>query len=309
MANGWRMIQPFDDKKIREIVGPYMERALPVEDAEAQALSIVATRQARKIACKAALKHLLYLRRARSPEGVMNDYDGLYGQGIATLERGLARDGKSNTFRFADSQLLLMRTGGLYAAYLAAIDQAIEALQPGSVREIGFGSGKNLFYLAQRYPEIELSGFELTPQGAALAQALQQEETLPPNLSFLVNRDNGIDMARMGKIDFRQGNACDLAAEDKSADLAFTMLALEQMWSILPQALSEIRRTTRRHVVFIEAFREGNDFSGRLNLWSRNYFRASLDQMRAAGFKPLELFNTLPSKFTFSATMLIAEVM
>ena len=303
------MIKLYDEDKITRIVQPYLDRVLPAAAAEAQAISASAQRTARGLAVSTLARQILFMRRGRNPAGVRIDYDGLYEQGIETLERGLSRDGSPKPFRFSQSTVLLMHTGGLYAAYLEALSDAIAMLRPATVREIGFGSGKNLFFLAQRFPDIALSGFELTAGGAALAAALQQRESLPPNLAYLVARGEKMaEAARMRSIEFKQGDACALPAGDKSVDLSFTMLALEQMWPILPRALAEIRRTTRKYAVFIEAFGEANDRAGRLHLWSRNYFRASLAQMEAAGFRPLQLFTTLPRKFTFSAAMLIAEV-
>jgi ubiquinone/menaquinone biosynthesis C-methylase UbiE len=115
-------------------------------------------------------------------------------------------------------------------------------------------------------------------------------------------------MEAIRRIAFHQGNAKCLPAADKSFDLTFTVLALEQMWPILPQVLAEIRRVTRRHVVFIEAFREVNDWLGYLNLLVRNYFRADLKTMESAGFRPIALLQHLPVKHTHSVAVLVADV-
>ena len=72
--------------------------------------------------------------------------------------------------------------------------------------------------------------------------------------------------------------------------------------------LAEIGRVTRRHVVFLEAFRDANDAIGYLNLISRNYFRASVRRIEAAGFRRRALIEHLPNKVTFAAALLVADV-
>jgi hypothetical protein len=106
-----------------------------------------------------------------------------------------------------------------------------------------------------------------------------------------------------------RGNAAALPAADKSVDMTITVLALEQMADILPKALSEIRRTTRRYVAFLEPFRDVNDLYGLLLLWSSNYFHAARKDIEAAGFRTIAMVSNLPNKVTFRSAMLVAEVL
>ena len=204
--------------------------------------------------------------------------------------------------------MLLLSPNGLFSVYLATLAEVVARLKPESVCEIGFGSGKNLIYLAPRFPDIRFSGFELARNGVALARWLQEAETLSPNLAKLVGQTDSDPMVAIRRIAFLHGNGQDLPAPDKSIDLTFTVLALEQMWPILPRVLAEIRRITRNQVLFLEAFRDVNDWLGYLNLLTRNYFRAPVRQVAAAGFKPLALLDHFPNKHTFRTAALVAEV-
>ena len=246
--------------------------------------------------------------REKSVDGVLQDYDLLYNQGIEKLEASLSSDANPKPFRFNNAELINMRVGGYISAHLAGVADAIRQLNPSSVQEIGFGSGKNLLYMAARFPEIDFSGYELTPAGVVLAKKLQTIGKLPPNLDNLIGKVPDECRESILNIDFKQGNAMALPLSDKSVDLTYTILALEQMAPILPDVLKEIRRTTRRYVVMVEPFGEAQTTENKIYLRARNYFRQSMSYMDEAGFEPVAQVVHLPCKLLFGAAMLVARV-
>lgn len=245
----------------------------------------------------------------RESVAVERVYSDSYSTALATIEAAYAPNGPAKIYRLGSDRLIEMPTLGLFSAYLAAIEAAIAALQPRSVCEVGFGTGKNLFYLAPRFPGISFSGYELTESGVAVARELQRLPSLPANLGRWIGRIEVSAAPANQSIDFQQGNAAALPASDKCVDVTVTVLALEQMADILPRALSEIRRITRRHVIFLEPFRDANDYVGFLHLKSGNYFHAGQREIAAAGFRPVAMISNLPNKLTFGASMLVAEVL
>lgn len=306
------VIEPFSTEHILEIVSPYLRQVLPMASPEGRTLWKAMRRRTLISTLRLGLKQLVSLRRVRTQEETEQVYANSYAEDFEAIEAfdaQLEPTGNGNPFRLGGGTLLWLPPNGLFAVYLATLAEIIARLKPSTVCEVGFGSGKNLMYLAPHFPEVSFCGYELTESGVALARRLQGGKCLPPNLARLVGRTDAEAMAAIRRINFFQGNVRDLPARDKSFDLTFTVLALEQMWPILPQALAEIRRVTHRHVVFLEAFREANDWLGYFNLVVRNYFRAKTSRIHAAGFRPVAFLRHLPSKRTHSAAVLVAEVM
>lgn len=291
--------------QLMQAMKPYVRREIAAGSAEAQAIVRSARRSILHGTGKTMLKRVTTGKRPRNSAEVEEKYTQSYADGVAAIDAGLAPR-RYNNFRLDDGTIVNMPALGLFSAYAAALEKAVRALQPGSVCEIGFGTGRYLLYLAARFPEIAFSGFELTPSGVEVARSLQRLDVLPPNLNGLVQAEPH-HAERFRAIDYQQGNAAALPAKDKSVDMIYTVLALEQMADILPQALSEIRRVARRYAVFIEPFREANDLYGRLHLRVGNYFRSSQAEFERAGFRPVTMV-MLPNKLTYGASMLVAEV-
>lgn len=303
-------IEPLPQERLIEAVSPYLKAIIPQASSEGRALCRSRRRGTLVSTIQLGLQQVIRFKRERSQEFTERLYSDSYADsGVEAFDTCLASTARSNPFKLGKESLLVLPPSGLYAAYLATLSDVVGQIKPSSICEVGFGSGKNLIYLAPRFPDIQFCGYELTHEGVAVAKSLQDRQILPPNLAKLVGQNDATAMEAVRRIDFRQGNAKRLSAADKSFDLTFTVLALEQMWPILPQVLAEIRRVTCRYVVFLEAFREANDWLGYLNLLVRNYFRADLRMMQAAGFNPIALFRQLPLKHTHGVAMLVAEVM
>jgi SAM-dependent methyltransferase len=192
--------------------------------------------------------------------------------------------------------------------YTDLILQAIERLQVGSVLEVGSGRGKNLALFALRRPDLQLTGLELTDTG--VANSVKLAEDLPPQFLKVAGVSRNLDEARSAvkKIQFHRGDATKMPFADKSFDLSFTSLVLEQIPRDFPKALQEMRRVTRRYCVFNEAFAEANNWRGRKHLTRVDYFRSSFKEFERYGLEPIYFTTDLPQKLTFRSGFLVTRV-
>jgi SAM-dependent methyltransferase len=193
--------------------------------------------------------------------------------------------------------------------YTDLILAAIDRLGATSVLEVGAGRGKNLALFALRRPDLELSGLELTSTG--VANSLSLVDDLPPQ--FLQVAGASLTPAeakeRLRRIRFHRGDAMDMPFADKSFDVSFTSLVLEQMPRDYPRVLQQMRRVTRKFCIFNEAFSEANGWRGRTHLKRVDYFRASVEEFARHGLEPIYFTTALPQKLTFRSGFLVARVM
>jgi SAM-dependent methyltransferase len=201
------------------------------------------------------------------------------------------------------------RTVGRKHLHQLLLLRALDRLAPRSVLEVGFGNGFNLLLLAMQRPHLALSGVELTAAGVDAARQLAADSRtrgmLAPFAVDEVRQDAAIDTSV-----FCQGSAEALPLASKAVDVAFTVLALEQMEQIRDAALRELCRVARRHVVMIEPFREWNaDGIRRRHIELRHYFDAATTDLPRYGLKPIVASADFPNKLTFHAGLVVAEVL
>jgi ubiquinone/menaquinone biosynthesis C-methylase UbiE len=192
--------------------------------------------------------------------------------------------------------------------YVDLIVQALDRLEVQSVLEVGAGRGKNLALIALQRPNLKLTGIELTSAGYANSRQFADD---PPEQLLRTAGFTGTTAEakeRLGKIEFHQGNALDMAFSDKSFDASFTSLVLEQLPRDFSRTLTEMRRVTRRFCVFNEAFREANTWWGRVNLRRLDYFNASTKEFAHYGLEPIYFTTALPQKLTFGTGLLVTRV-
>lgn len=297
---GWEM--PADE--ILSVLAPYIAETIAADSDEGRLLIGQRRNNLLHLTLKGALALATGGRRQKTGSLVKDHYDHMYSgakfSGYAPLE-------KKVVYRLGD-RLLQMDASGVKRAIMLVIEKIVERLNPQSICEVGCGSGRNVMYLASRFPEIRYSGFDLSENGVAVARGQKDRTDLDLRLP---DRPGPLDEASRGavaKIEFFQSSADRIAAPDKAFDLVFSCAALEQMSAILPAVLKEIRRVTKRYVVFAEPFAEFNDVYARLFLWSGNYFRARMGMMRDHGLEPLGAFNVLPCKPTFRYGIFVGRV-
>jgi len=223
------------------------------------------------------------LRSERNQKLTVAIYDRCYS--ISNQEWKNENKDKRIKLHFGDE---ILRVNGFFlqSIHQQLVSSAISNYGAQSVLEVGCGRGNNLAFLAKVHAKVNFTGLELSARGVANAGKFFEEE--------------GIRNARCVV-----GDACSLPFPDKSFDMVFTILVLEQMPRLFGTALSEMRRVARGHCVFIEPFAETNSFSARLNLFYRDYFRASFRSFEKFGHSPLVFFSSYPQKQKFSTGFLV----
>jgi len=205
--------------------------------------------------------------------------------------RMLASDVGATRFR----QLLLIRV--------------IERVRPERVLEVGCGNGINLILLACRFPEIAFTGLELTEAGHEAARTFQDRHAALPEAMQAYAPLPLPDPGAFRRIRFVQGNAAELPFEDRSFDLTYTVLALEQMERLRARALSEIARVSCGHTLMIEPFRDVNGaLWSRLNIARRDYFRGAIGDLRDYGLDPVLAFDDFPQECFLKACAVLCGV-
>ena len=192
--------------------------------------------------------------------------------------------------------------------YTDAILEAILRLKANSVLEVGSGRGRNLALFALRRPELQLTGLELTSSGVDNSRKLATElpEQFLRTAEFTGSPEEA--KARVGRIAFHQGNAMQMPFPDKSFDVSFTSLVLEQLPRDFPRVLQEMRRVTRGYCIFNEAFTEANGWRGKAYLRRLDYFQASQQEFARHGLEPIYFTTALPQKLMFRSGLLVARV-
>jgi SAM-dependent methyltransferase len=185
--------------------------------------------------------------------------------------------------------------------------RVIERVEPKNVLEVGCGNGINLMLLACRFPQIELTGVELTAEGYRAATELQKLQQLPAAIQEYAPLPL-TDPAGFRKVRFLQGNAVDLRLPDNGFDLVTTVLALEQMERVRHRALVEIARVARRNTFMIEPFQDVNDRGWpRTNIIRRDYFRGAIADLPRYGLDPVLALDDFPQEAFLKACAVLSQ--
>jgi SAM-dependent methyltransferase len=205
------------------------------------------------------------------------------------------RETRGEIYVWDGQRMLADNRGGKRLRLLFAM-RVLDRLQPGSVLEVGCGSGLNTFVLAARYPRAKFCGLELAASGIDMAKDVQRLVELPLPLQSFSPR-TPVDLTAHRRIEFRQGSAAELPFEANAFDLVLTSTALEQMEGIRDQALREIARVTKSHALLIEPFSDVNERGvARSYVRSQGYFRGRVAELPSYGLDPLLVYSDFPQK-------------
>ena len=219
-----------------------------------------------------------------------------------------AAPGTQSLWQWGNQLTLASNRGGTRVRQLLLV-RTIELLKPRRVLEVGCGNGINLLLLAGRFPEIAFTGIDLTQEGPAAAQRVQQQnDLLPPHLQAFAPLSLH-DPAAFKRVNFQSGDAAALPFAPKSFDLVFTVLALEQMERIRDQALNEIARVSAGHAFMIEPFREANPSGiARRYIVAHDYLRARIADLPQHGMQPLWATTDMPQEAFLKACAVLARI-
>ena len=201
---------------------------------------------------------------------------------------------------------MILAPQALRQSHLLYLMKAILAVRPRRVVEVGCGNGNIILTLAARFPEVEFAGVELTESGVMAARAVQAQDQLPE--SFVASSPEPLaDLTAHRRIDLWVGDASALPFPDRSFDLVYTRIALEQMEQLRKQALREITRVSAKAVVLIEPWRDFNQTGvGRAYVRRMGYFAGRAADLKKYGFAPVLVTDDLPQKVQFSAGTVVA---
>jgi SAM-dependent methyltransferase len=258
----------------------------------------------RRRALTRMIKRILGLKQ-RDRKAIQAEYHDAWSSGHAKYDVS-AGPKKPAAWKWNTRKLAL---DGLAAARLRAplLAAVLDRLQPKKVLEVGCGNGINLLSLAGHFPDVEFTGIDLTPAGIEAAKKVQAGDALPARLAEYIPLEMA-DPQAFRRIAFIQGSAADLPFPDGEFDLVYTVLAVEQMERIRDQALAEIARVTRGHVLMLEPFRDAN-LKGvrRLYALSRNYFRGSIHGLERFGLEPVWATDDFPQEAFLGSPLVLAQ--
>jgi tRNA G46 methylase TrmB len=202
-------------------------------------------------------------------------------------------------------------TWWLNSIFLTIIEDQIKKGTFQNIIEIGSGNGFNLIYLANRFPDKNFFGFELTKRGVENSYASSKNKVIVENISKFVSLDYN------SKISFPLNNLTFTQKDiTKGLDqsfvigntLVFTSLAMEQMEDIFPEAIKNILEIKADKYLFIEPLLDFQNFFDKLNLKNKGYLYRSSSEIMKKNFSSslYFLFKKLRKK-KFGLGMLILE--
>jgi tRNA G46 methylase TrmB len=202
-------------------------------------------------------------------------------------------------------------TWWLNSIFLTIIEDQIKKGNFQNIIEIGSGNGFNLIYLANRFPDKNFSGFELTNKGVENSYASSKNKTIVENISKFVSLNNNSKISfPLNNLTFTQKDITEGLDESFviGNTLVFTSLAMEQMEEVFPKAIKKILEIKADKYLFIEPLLEFQNFFDKLNLKSKGYLYRSASEINKNNFSPslFYLFKKLRKK-KFGLGMLILE--
>lgn len=260
----------------------------------------------RKKLVKQSVRRLLFGEGRRDEAEILNEYDRSWAANDYSGYDLELRPTEGAPWEWRDRRVLMPDVGGARFRLLL-VGRVIQKLQPKSVLEVGCGNGLNLILLASAFPEVAFTGVELTEAGHRQARFFQERAALPPAMQAFAPFPIR-DATAFRRVTFLKGSAAELPLADGSVDLAYTVLALEQMERIRPKALAELSRVARDHVLMIEPFRDVNrSLWDRLNVYRRDYFRGSIDELRRYGLVPELALHDFPQEAFLKVCLVLAK--
>lgn len=203
-------------------------------------------------------------------------------------------------------QPMLADRAGIARFRSVILGRVIETLKPRNVLEVGCGNGINLLLLAGAFPDVEFTGLELTEAGHRGAVELQKAAALPPNLTAYAPLPQR-DPTAFRHINFVRGDATRMPFADRSFELVFTVLSVEQMERVREAALSDIARVAKDNVLNLEPFAEANGHGWkRLNVYARNYFRGRIADLPRYGLEPQWATDDFPQEAILGTALVLS---
>jgi len=244
-------------------------------------------------------------RNAREQTDVRSRYETYWIQAPSVEEYVAGLNDHVLAVRWRDRGMLV-EPQALRKVHMLYLMKAIQVLQPRRVLEVGCGNGNVVLTLAARFPNIAFTGVELTAGGVEVAREVQAMPQLPASM-VKGSPEPLQDLAAHRSVDLKVGDAWALPFADRSFDLVYTRLALEQMEQIRVEALREITRVAADAVVLVEPWRDYNlTDPGRAYVRRVGYFTGKIVDLEKYGFRKILSTGDIPQKVQFSAGPVVA---
>lgn len=209
-----------------------------------------------------------------------------------------------------NGRLILCRAIDHRKFFVRHFSSTLSSLRPETILEMGSGNGFNLLALAVMHPEIKtLRGMELTDAGVATFQMFLKNPPIEDLMYITGQSERAIRERLLGRdIQCVTGDMLKHTFPENAFDLVFTCWALEQIPDEYPTAFAEAYRVTKRFAMFYEAFYEAQENIFQvMHLKNLDYFRASVADVKKAGFEILSFEPMALSKIKFTSGALLAE--
>ena len=221
---GLQMIQEWNTQQLLDLLAP-IEEAVKIKSKRGMRMMGGFWKSVLKISFRILYPQLRNHRRAKTSQAVFADYSADYGQ--SSPEQFLERYKillKKDYFRINKEVIVRCSKSRVIYAMRKRVGDVIGALQPRRVCEVGSGTGEVVMYLANRFPELDFTGYELTETGTQLARSLQKHPLLETTFGNLYEF-NAKGMEAVRRINFQTASAFDLPCKDRSFDVVYTQAA------------------------------------------------------------------------------------
>lgn len=237
-------------------------------------------------------------------DDVRTRYDVVYGSEYFS-DANMALNGKLNTYLLADEKLLRANSKDCSQFTTHHLINAVCALAPKNVMEIGSGAGRVTFAVASRLKNAKITGLELSQDGVNISLQMLNDKSSSSNYYKIY----GVDFSKIAanELDFICASAKNIPRPDQSCDLVYTFMALEQTNSQADDVLDELVRVSSRYLVLLEPFWEANDLLGKISLILQGYWRKRISDIEKRGFRLVSFKSDLPRKISFHFALAVFE--
>ena len=263
--------------EIERLMAPFVHAEVEAQDPRWIKERDRLTVKSRKLRRRGLIKNLV--GRSRGQADVRREYQHEIWPTYQLAKR-LVPKGHVTPIVWGD-RLFLAGVMGTKRVHLALLMNAIEAVKPSRVLEVGSGVGLNILVLGARFPDIEFVGGELTPVGVDATNAVAAKG-IPDSMAAFSPQPVSQSVGALENVRALEADAGDLPFSDGKFDLVFSAHALEQMEAIRKAALGEMARVTKSHVAMVEPFADWNESGLRRNfILAKGYFQGSVADWRA----------------------------
>ena len=223
--------------EIERLMAPFVHAEVEAQDPRWIKERDRLTVKSRKLRRRGLIKNLV--GRSRGQADVRREYQHEIWPTYQLAKR-LVPKGHVTPIVWGD-RLFLAGVMGTKRVHLALLMNAIEAVKPSRVLEVGSGVGLNILVLGARFPDIEFVGGELTPVGVDATNAVAAKG-IPDSMAAFSPQPVSQSVGALENVRALEADAGDLPFSDGEFDLVFSAHALEQMEAIRKAALGEMAR-------------------------------------------------------------------